>query len=62
MAEKQDVAGPEERREPTAEREDREQQAREALRRLRRIGEDLPAVDAAALVREGRDSAERGRR
>lgn len=61
MAEKQDVARPEEGREPTAERKDRERQAREALRRLRRIGEDLPAVDAAALVREGRDFAGRGR-
>lgn len=30
-----------------------------ALRRLREIGEKLPAVDAAAVVREGRDLAGR---
>ena len=38
------------------------EEVREALQRLRRIGETLPPVDAAALVREGRDAAERGRR
>jgi hypothetical protein len=31
-------------------------EARKALMRLRRIGEGLPPVDAAALVREGRVS------
>ncbi len=33
-----------------------------ALRRLREIGEKLPAVDAAAVVREGRDMAGLGSR
>jgi hypothetical protein len=28
-----------------------------ALRRLRRIGEKLPTVDAAAIIREGRNLA-----
>lgn len=33
-----------------------------ALRRLREIGEKLPAVDAAAVIREGRDLAGQGSR
>ncbi len=33
-------------------------EARKALMRLRRIGEELPPVDAAAIVREGRALAE----
>ena len=33
-------------------------QALKALRRLRTIGEKLPQVDAAAIVREGRALAE----
>jgi hypothetical protein len=33
-----------------------------ALTRLRRIGEQLPPVDAVAIVREGRDLADRGSR
>lgn len=33
-------------------------EARKALMRLRRIGEGLPPVDAAAIVREGRALAE----
>ena len=35
----------------------RREEIRNALRRLREIGEALPAVDAVAIVREGRDSA-----
>jgi hypothetical protein len=34
----------------------------EALQRLREIGEKLPAVDAVAVVREGRDASGRGER
>jgi hypothetical protein len=33
-------------------------ETRKALMRLRRIGEELPPVDAAAIVREGRAAAE----
>jgi hypothetical protein len=33
-------------------------EVRNALMRLRRIGEELPSVDAAAIVREGRALAE----
>jgi hypothetical protein len=33
-----------------------------ALRRLREIGEKLPTVDAAAVIREGRDLAGQGSR
>lgn len=62
MAEKSDVVKPEEDRTSTAGERADAQKAREALQRLRRIGEDLPAVDAAAVVREGRDAAARGRR
>jgi hypothetical protein len=38
------------------------EEALEALRRLRDIGENLPAVDAAVVVREGRNMAEQGSR
>ncbi len=34
------------------------EEALNALRRLREIGENLPAVDAVAVIREGRDLAE----
>ena len=34
----------------------------EALQRLREIGEKLPAVDAVAVVREGRDASGRRER
>ena len=40
----------------------RREEALKALRRLREIGEKLPAVDAAAVVREGRDLAGQGSR
>ena len=38
------------------------EEALKALRRLREIGENLPSVDAAAVVREGRNLAEQGSR
>lgn len=38
------------------------EEALKALRRLRDIGEKLPVVDAAAVVRGGRDSAGRDAR
>jgi hypothetical protein len=44
------------------ERRTSREDAVEALRRLRSIGEKLPAVDAAALIREGRDLTEQGSR
>ena len=37
-------------------------EALKALRRLRDIGENLPIVDAAAVIREGRNLAERDSR
>ncbi len=40
----------------------RREEALNALRRLRKIGERLPPVDAAAIVREGRNLAEQGTR
>lgn len=40
----------------------RREDALKALRRLRDIGEKLPAVDAANVIRESRDSAGRGSR
>jgi hypothetical protein len=33
------------------------EEALKALRRLREIGKNLPAVDAAAVIREGRNPA-----
>jgi hypothetical protein len=38
------------------------EEALEALRRLRDIGENLPVVDAAVVIREGRNMAEQGSR
>jgi hypothetical protein len=38
------------------------EEALKALRRLREIGENLPAVDAVAVIREGRDLAEQDSR
>ena len=40
----------------------RREAALSALRRLREIGEKLPTVDAAAVIREGRDLAGHGSR
>ncbi|HYX71523.1 MAG TPA: hypothetical protein VE732_02025 [Nitrososphaera sp.] len=40
----------------------RREDALKALRRLRDIGEKLPTVDAAAVIREGRVLAEQGSR
>ena len=40
----------------------RHEEVLKALRRLREIGECLPAVDAVVIVREGRDLAEQGSR
>lgn len=59
MAEKSDVLKPEEEHRPAADAHADSQRVRAALQRLRRIGEDLPTVDAAALVREGREAAGR---
>lgn len=39
-----------------------QKEAREAILRLRKLGESLPLVDAVALIREGREMAERSRR
>jgi hypothetical protein len=38
------------------------EEALKALRRLRDIGESLPAVDAAVVIREGRNLAEQDSR
>lgn len=37
-------------------------QVREALARLREVGETLPPVDAVAIIRESRDLATQGSR
>lgn len=62
MAEKSDTLKTGRERETDADRSADREKAREALRRLRRLGENLPAVDAAAIVREGRDLSEHGAR
>lgn len=41
---------------PTPQAEPTREQIFEALKRLRQLGETLPAVDAVAVVRENRDS------
>ncbi|HEV2912571.1 MAG TPA: hypothetical protein VGX92_04575 [Pyrinomonadaceae bacterium] len=38
------------------------EEALKALRRLRDIGENLPTIDAAVVIREGRNLAEQGSR
>lgn len=38
----------------------RREEIRNALLRLREIGQSLPPVDAVAIVREGRDLTDRG--
>ncbi len=55
MAEKSDILKREAEPPPITDRGVRREEIRQALRRLREIGEKLPAVDAVAIVREGRD-------
>lgn len=62
MAEKSDTLKREREQQPEADQSVRREEAREALRQLRQLGESLPAVDAAAVVRAGRDVSERGAR
>ena len=62
MAEKTDILKPEHERDSTANQLTHRKEAREALQRLRRIGESLPAVDAAAVVRAGREASEQDAR
>ena len=38
-----------------------QREAKEAILRLRKLGESLPLVDAVAIIREGRELAERSR-
>jgi len=61
MAKKSDTLNHEREQRQVAQNLKREA-ALEALRRLRNIGEKLPKVDAAAIIREGRDLAGRGSR
>ncbi len=58
MAKKSDTLNDEKERRQ-AEQSPRREDALKALRRLRDIGEKLPAVDAAAVVREGREASGR---
>ena len=62
MPEKTDTLKPERESEPVPDWPARRKEAREALQRLRRIGESLPVVDAVAIVREGRDASEQDTR
>ena len=61
MAKKSDTLSHEKEQKQSDQRPRREA-ALKALRRLRDIGETLPAVDAAAIIREGRDLARRDSR
>jgi hypothetical protein len=58
MAKKSDTLNQEKER-SRAEQSPGREEALKALRRLRDIGEKLPAVDAAAVVREGREASRR---
>lgn len=55
MAEKSEILKREAEPQSTTEQGGRREGFRKALRRLREIGEKLPAVDAVAIVREARD-------
>ncbi len=61
MAKKSDTLSGEKEQKQTGQGLKR-QEALNALRRLRDIGEKLPAVDAAAIVRECRDLVGQGSR
>lgn len=58
MAKKSDTLNQEKERRRAEQSPEREE-ALQALRRLRDIGEKLPVVDAAAVVREGREASGR---
>ena len=58
MAKQTDTIEHERDREATRVQAADRNEVRKALVRLRRIGEELPPVDAAAIVREGRALAE----
>jgi hypothetical protein len=58
MAEKSETVKHESNPQPVTDGAERREEIRDALRRLREIGEALPAVDAVAIVREGRDSTD----
>ena len=62
MAEKSETVKHESGSHLVTEQAARREEIRAALRRLRQIGEALPAVDAVAIVREGRDSADQDSR
>lgn len=62
MAEKSEILKHEAEPQPRTGQGARREEIRQALRRLREIGEKLPAVDAVAIVREGRDLAGQGSR
>jgi hypothetical protein len=58
MGNRTDTIEPEREEEAQRTQPNDRHEARKALMRLRRIGEALPPVDAAAIVREGRDLAQ----
>lgn len=60
MAEKSDILKRESEPQFTPDQGLRREEILKALQRLREIGEQLPVVDAVAVVREGRDLAEQG--
>jgi hypothetical protein len=62
MTDKSELLKREAEPQPTANQGAQREEIRQALRRLREIGEKLPAVDAVAIVREGRDLAGQGSR
>jgi hypothetical protein len=61
MANKPDILN-QEKEQRQIDQSPKREEALKALRRLRDIGEKLPTVDAAAVIREGRDLAGQGSR
>lgn len=55
MAEKSEIFKREAEPQPTTDQGARREESQQALGRLRETGEKLPAVDAVAIVRDGRD-------
>jgi hypothetical protein len=62
MANKPDAINGDQTQQLTPERTPLREEMRAALLRLRRLGENLPPIDAAAIVRESRDLAAQGNR
>jgi hypothetical protein len=62
MTEKSDTLSRNDKEQQSEERNVRREEALSALRRLREIGEKLPVIDAATVIRENRNLMEQNSR